>query len=245
MTISFPNTVQCITVNCLFFLPLLLLQEEKENQHSQFTNSWAGAADKVYSLNPSSLGKLLHLSENYSFLIGVGSWFITDHQRSHKDGKSCVAKRSAWDPQLIITAPGARELDSPVTVHCSRQRNSTGTEAPLTPRGAWKTSEKYRPLGGESKCRCTLGVHVDWAVFTCRASALGCSTQKTLMSGLWLQPLTYHVEREGQNQTTDRNGQVRHSPEAAPEAKHVWWTVKCAPIPADPAQSLRKAGPTA
>ena len=51
-------------------------------------------------------------------------------------------------------------------------------------------------------------VHVDLAVFTQRAAALGFRTPETLTSGRWLPPLTRHTERVAPYRGRDLEGRV-------------------------------------
>lgn len=112
----------------------------------------------------------------------------------------------------MITAPGARELDSPVTVHCSGQKEFNRNRSLINSTGGLENTGKVQALkGGGSKRQRTAGMHVDLAVFTRRAPAMRRSTQEPLRSGRWLQLLAHPVERDGQgrggwNQTADGKG---------------------------------------
>ena len=55
----------------------------------------------------------------------------------------------------MITALGAREPDSPVTVHCSRQKELNRNRGPINSAGGLENSGKVQALGGGgSKCQC-------------------------------------------------------------------------------------------
>lgn len=255
MTISFQNVLECLTINCLFFFSLS--QDKKENhQHIQPTNMWAGTASKVCSLNPSSRATFCMCrkatpSNHCQRLINHRPSKVLQRWKIMHSWRICLRPTVNYNR---TRGPGAR-----LTCHCSLltaqdKRSSTGTEAPLTPQGGWKTTEKYRPSGtagpnASAHSRCTW----TWKYLHTELLYLGAAPRRrSCLAGSSQQELATWREtgRGGQNQTA--NGK-RWSPISlflpSPQTVATAKTQVCAvspatraPITADSPQSLRKTG---